>query len=326
MHDNRTEIILAVTARNEATVIADCLRSILKAARFAEERLPLCWRLVAVLDECTDDTEAIVRCVGSFEVIHSTGGLVEAQRTVANRTPFVIYADADILLDRSALFVLCREMLATPALIVAYPRKAPLRPQRASLLAAALYEYNRLNGFQDTRRYFNGKLFAIRDWRVPALSELCPRLAKLPADGFYRLHDALQIDDIYLSRDILRRHGSDSIREVADAQIYFRPPETFSGMYHTYRRMRREIERLNILFPESIPAHQNRRLNRAALRAAPAREQFLWLCFQLWLRLCMMRYRWEKFYYQHLASDPCPTWPAISETKRPFSNVTAPLA
>jgi hypothetical protein len=90
--------------------------------------------------------------------------------------------------------------------------------------------------------------------------------------------------------------------------------------------MRREIERLNILFPETIPAHQQRRLDTAALRAASPHDRFLWRWFHVWLRICMARYSLEKFYYQRLAFHPCPTWPAISETKHPFSNAAAPPA
>jgi hypothetical protein len=86
--------------------------------------------------------------------------------------------------------------------------------------------------------------------------------------------------------------------------------------------MRREIERLNILFPETIPAHQRREHDNNAERSASRRDRFLWRWFHLWLWICIVRYRLERFYYQRFAARPCPTWPAIHETKVPFSDAT----
>jgi hypothetical protein len=281
----------------------------------AEAELPVRFDLVAVLDDCTDETGGIARSFSRVRTVASTGGLVEAQRQVANTTSFVVFSDADILIGETAVSAICRAMLENPALQVAYPRKTPLPPRRRTLLSSALYCYNRVNGFQDRRRYFNGRFFAIRDWRVPTLAELQPRLAQLPRDGFYDFHAGMRIDDIFLSRDILSRYGADAIRELGDGEIFFRPPETFGGMYHTYRRMRLEIERLNILFPETVPVHQQRRYNRAAERRAPLRDRFWWRWFRAWLALCVARYRLERIYYRRFASRPCPAWPVIEETK-----------
>jgi glycosyltransferase involved in cell wall biosynthesis len=282
MPDSPTIVTVAVTAKNEAATIGGCLRSLLASAREAEAQLLLAFRVVVILDDCTDNTEDIARSFG-VETKLSTGGLVEAQRLVARERPFVIFSDADILIGETALTAVCRAMLENAALQVAYPRKTPLCPSSRSLLAEALYCYNRVNGFQDARRYFNGKFFAIRDWRVPTLAELQSRLARLSPDGFYDFHVGMRIDDIYLSRDILLRYGGEAILEVPDSEIFFRPPETFAGMYHTYRRMRLEIERLNILFPESAPAHQNRRFQRDVERRAPLRDRLLWRWFRVLL-------------------------------------------
>jgi len=319
-------ITVAVTAKNEAAAIADCLRSLLAAVRRAEAMLPLRLQVVAILDDCTDSTEAIVRTFPEVSITHSSGGLIEAQRLVANTPPFVIFSDGDILVGESALVAVCRAMLETPILQVAYPRKIPLPPQRRSLLAAALYCYNRVNGFQNARRYFNGKFFAIRDWRVPTLEELQPRFALLSRDGFYDFHSGMRIDDIYLSRDILRRYGPEAIRETSEGEIFFRPPESFSGMYHTYRRMRREIERLNILFPETAPVHQRRQYDRDAERRAALRDRLLWRWFRVWLGVCVARYHLEKLYYRHFASSPSPAWPTITETKTALCHDTVPPA
>src|SRR5579884_3878026 len=97
MLETRETITLAVMAKNEAAAIGDCLRSILLAVSRAEACMPVNIRVVSILDDCTDETETIVRGFPRVEVMHSSGGLVEAQRRVANTRPFVIFSDADIL-------------------------------------------------------------------------------------------------------------------------------------------------------------------------------------------------------------------------------------
>jgi hypothetical protein len=206
-------------------------------------------------------------------------------------------------------------MLDDPVLQVAYASKSPLPPQRRTLMAAALYCYNRVNGFQTARRYFSGKFFAIRDWQVPTLAELQPRLQSLPQDAFYDYHAGLRVDDIWLSRDILKRHGDQAIREIEGAHLRYHPPETFTGMYRMYLRMTREIERLNVMFPETIPVHQHRGYDRAVVRMAPWRDRWLWRVFRVALSLCRLRYKVERYYYQNIATAPLDAWRPVEETK-----------
>ena len=312
-------ITVGVTARNEESCIANTLRSLTESAVWAEAQGIATYDLITVLDECTDGTEAIVQTFPRVRVVHTQGGLIEAQRLLARERPFVIYCDADIVIGKEVLGELTQAMLREPSLQVAYPRKYPLPPLRSTLMASALYCYNRVEGFQKARRYFNGKLFAIRDWRAPTLSELAPRLEKLPRDCFYDFHAGLRVDDIWLSRDILQRHGSDALREIASAEIGFRPAETLAGMYRIYLRMRREIERLNILFPESIPAHHSRGYDWEAERRAPLKDRLLWRVFRLALALCKARYRVERFYYQRLSRTPVNAWKPVTESKAPAS-------
>ncbi len=308
-------ITIGVTARNEEACIAATLVSLLRSVDAAESTGLADFEVVAILDECTDSTEEVVLGFPRVRVIHARGGLIEAQRLIAHRRPFVIFCDADILLGENVISSLATTMLAQPHLQVAYPSKRPLPPRRRTLVAAALYCYNRVEGFQNSRRYFNGKLFAIRDWQAPTLAELAPRLQALPADRFYDFHAGLRVDDIWLSRDILSRHGPDAIREVIEAEIQFRPPETFTGMYRMYLRMRREFERLNILFPESIPAHHHRGYDREAERRAPLSDRILWRVFRAALAVCKLRYRLEKFIVQSLPGRPLDAWRPVVETK-----------
>ena len=316
-----TTICLAVTARNEEQSLSGCLRSLLRSVDAAEASLPLRFDVVVVADDCTDQTARIANLFSRVRVLTSSGGKVEAQRRVANTTPFVLFSDADIIVSENTVAAVCRAMLNRPELQVAYPRKRPLAPARTTLLARALHCYNRVNGFQEPRRYFHGRFFAIRDWRVPTREELRPRLSSMPEDRFYDFHAGMRVDDIWLSRDILRRYGPDAIRE-AGAEIWFRPPETFAGMYRTYHRMRREIERLNRMFPETVMVHQQRSYDWEAVRCASLEDRWLWRYFRIALVLCRVRYRCEKLFYQRLSRTVCAPWPPIEETKRSLSLLT----
>ena len=310
----RPFITIGVTAKNEERAIGTCLESLIASVAFAEETVASRFQIIVVLDDCTDNTAGVVRKYG-LPTIVSSGGLVEAQRQLADRRPFVLFCDADLLVDRVTIGALAGAMMNAPSLQVAYASKSPLPPSRRTLIAEALYSYNRTNGFQEKRRYFCGKCFAIRDWQVPTLAELQPRLRVLPQDHFYNFHAGMRIDDIYLSRDILKRYGGAAIREIPEAHVRFKPPQTFHGMYHTYLRMRMEIERLDLLFPDSRPAHQRRSTDAAQTRQATRRELFLLRVFNFYLLLCRARYRLERFYYQRVSKEICPAWPIVSESK-----------
>lgn len=320
-----TEIPVAVTARNEERSLRACLAS-LAAAVDAARSPSVSPRLTVVLDDTTDGSEEVARAAG-VEVLSSTGGLVEAQRRVVRSfpaAPFVIFSDADLRVERPTLASLIEAMLGEESLRVAYPPKSPCPPRRRHLLARALHAYNRTDGLQTRRHYFNGKLFAIRGWRMPTREELAPRLASLRRDDFYDYHAGMRVDDVYLSRSIFMESGAEAIRQVDGGRIWFRPPETFEGMYRTYRRMRMEIERLDVLFPETREVHRRwgvRSTDRPRFRGAGAEDRFLWRVFQAALVLCKARYRLERFYYRHLAPKPCDPWQAIDETKEPIPGV-----
>lgn len=316
-----TRICLAITARNEERALGPCLRSLLRSVAQAESSIPLHFDVVVVADDCTDRTEEIARSFSRVRILNSSGGKVEAQRKVANRTSFVLFSDADILLRNDTVTAVCQAMLDDKALQVAYPRKRTLPPARTTLLANAIHCYNRVNGFQHPRRYFNGKFFAIRDWQVPTLQELRPRLASLAKDRFFDFEAGMKVDDIWLSRDILRRYGDGAIREVAGGEICYRAPETFKGMYRTYRRMRREIERLNHLFPETVPVHQLRRYDWDAVRRANPRDRWLWRSFRVALGACQCLYGCERLYYQRLSQRFCVSWKPVKETKQSLDTV-----
>jgi hypothetical protein len=143
----------------------------------------------------------------------------------------------------------------------------------------------------------------------------------LPADPFYTYQRGVLAADIYLSRWILQEYGPEAIREASGGRVWFRPPETFEGMYRTYKRMRREIERLDAIFPESRATHRRhgiRRCDPQALAQASRRDRWLWRLFHAALALCRLRYGLERFYYQHLSGRSDLAWGTVVESKHPI--------
>jgi hypothetical protein len=192
----------------------------------------------------------------------------------------------------------------------------PLPPRRRSLLAAALHTYNLRRGFSSARSWFNGKLFAMRAWDVPTRAALRERIEALPDDPFYDFPAGLVVDDIFLSRAVVLAHGPASIAETSRGVVLFRAPETWRGMHRYYRRMRRELERLDMLFPETVAAHRAHGRRRPDLLAtASRRERVHYALFELALVACQAAYVTERAFVRHVRRAPRESWPAIEETK-----------
>ena len=314
------EIPVVISAKNEAFALGACLDSLLVARRYAEERLSLRLDLVVVLDDCTDGSGEIARARG-VRTLESSGGKVAAQRAGLRPSPFCIFSDADIAVAPDTLFALATVMLADPLAQVATPRRVPLAPMRRTLLARALYVYNLHRGFQSERTWFSGKLFAIRSWSIPTCAEVAERAARLPGDPFYELERGVFIDDIYLSRTIVEAHGPRALAESAEGCIYFRAPETWRGMYRYFRRMRREVERIDLLFPESRATHARfgrRHTDESKIADAPGLDRWLFRLFAVAVMGCRLLYRADRALTRHFLRVPRPDWIPILETKSPI--------
>lgn len=308
-------IPVTVTARDEERALGACLDSLQAALAVAEHRLGLGFDLAVVLDECTDRTAAIAEQRG-VRALTSHGGKVEAQRAALRDGPFHIFSDADIVIERDTIAGLCEAMLDETTQI-AFPQKLPLPPRSRSLLASALHVYNARRGFSSQRTWFSGKLFAIRTWAIPDAAEIARRAHPLPVSRFYDLAAPLRVDDIFLSRNTVHVHGPGALRETAGV-VRFRAPETWRGMYRYYRRMRRELERIDALFPESRDVHHRYGSRRPdELAGATPNELHAWRVFQIALAACRIAYRGERIACDHLGMRPGDPWPVIAETKQP---------
>lgn len=307
-------IPITIAAKNEARCLGACLDAVLAAMRHAAEE-GLGFDLLVVLDDCSDDSEAVARGRG-VRTVRSSGGKVEAQRAGLRAGPFAVFLDADVLISPPTLAALARALIDRPALVVASPPRRPLAPVSRGWLARALHVYNRERGFSSQRTWFNGKCFAMRGWSVPTRAELAPRIARLPVDHFHDYAAGMRVDDIYLSRRVVADHGPAALAETDAGCVLYRAPETLRGMYRYYRRMRMELDRVSALFPELDAAAARfgaRRPDRLA-SASPS-DRRAYRLFSAALAVCRVGYRLERAYYQHFARSPCPAWPPVEETK-----------
>jgi hypothetical protein len=312
-------IPIGVTARNEARNIQALLDSLRVAIARATAELDCRYQLHVLLNDNDDDTASLLAGARDVRLWHTSGGIIEAQRALAEHArnaPFLIFSDADIRVASDAVLEVTRAMLTGPQLEVAYAEKFPIEPLRNTPLARALYFYNLREGYQTERHYFNGQFFAIRHWRIPRVRDL--RWDPAGDNRFRNLAAGIRVDDIYLSRELFSRLGPEAIRCVAGGGIRYRPPETLRGMFRKYQRMRLEIERMHCFFPPTREVHERwgrRSLDRERLKAAPLREKLYYAVFRLALGLCKLAYHAQRLYYTSLAASDCPTWAPVVETK-----------
>lgn len=315
-------IPIIVCARNEERAIAKTIEALLVAKRHAEQRCAHTYVLRVVDDESSDRTAALARAYEGVEVRPSRGGKVEAQRTGLERAhasaalPFAIFCDADVRPSEDALLALTTLLDERDDVQVATCPLRPLAPRRRTLLADALHTYNLRRGFSSSRTWFNGKLFAIRVWHVPSRAALEPRIAGLEPDPFYDFDAGITIDDIYLSRAVVLEHGPRAIAESDVGYVLYRAPETWRGMNRYYRRMRRELERMDRLFPETARVHREHGHRTADLLASSSRrERMHHALFSAALAVCKGAYVAERAWTRHVSRRPRAPWPAIEETK-----------
>jgi glycosyltransferase involved in cell wall biosynthesis len=316
-----TSVPVIVCAKNEERALGPTLEALLAACEHAEEQGSFTYDVRVVLDDTTDGSATVARRHPRVTILESSGGKVEAQRTglraqAGAPAPFAIFCDADVRPSEDALLALTRLLDARPEIQVATCPLRPLPPRRSTPLAAALHTYNLRRGFSSSRTWFNGKLFAMRGWDVPARAELASRIAALPVDPFYDLAAGVVIDDIFLSRAVVLAHGPAALAETPSGEVLFRAPETWRGMHRYYRRMRRELERLDLLFPETVTAHRRHGRRRADLLPdAPLRERVHYALFASALVVCKTAYVAERAFVRHLRRAPRDPWPTIEETK-----------
>ena len=282
-----------IPAHNEQARIGRLLDSVANGLAAAERRGAV-WRseTVVVLDRCVDDTESIARSQRAL-VLHcpSPFGKVEALRV--GLTPAVdvhVCVDADVVLGRNTLFDLVEALQQDPSVHATCP---PLAPEPLfgpkTPLAWALYRYNAARGFSSERLWLSGRCYAVRH-------------VSFPSD--------LQADDIWLSR-ALSAHSPGAIKHVDTDPVCYRAPSTIQGMSRTYRRLKRELARVDERFPELPSPGRDRKVD--SLHSVG--DRLAYAIFQAALALCRVHAVYREL-LQPWRGELEEPWPVVRESKR----------
>ncbi len=306
----RRTVPLVIAAKNEAANIGACVRSARQAAAFAEARWPVSIDVRVVCDDCEDETEALARAAGATTLRSSGGKVIAQRRGAAMKAPYYLFSDADVVLSEDALSALCGAMEVGPQVLAASVPRVPLRPVSSGLVAEAAYLYNLRRGFRTEPGWISGRMFAVRCYDVPGPAPACRD------DRYLALERGVVAEDIYLSRSVLQRGGRAALVETTRGAVFFRPPETLRGLYRYYRRLRRELERTDALFPLLRALHVVRRVDTAALASAPRRERSLFRVFVATMRAFEVIYLVDRAYHRRVLRRSGAAWPVVEESKR----------
>ena len=308
-----SRVRIVVPARNEAGRLGQCLLALLGSMDRAHAHS---CELVVVVDRCGDDTAAIARgfnvavidCPAPF-------GKVEALRAgMADVvSDIVIGVDADVVVGPRTIGSLIDALDADSRLLAACPPLQPLPPLQRTPLAWALYRYNRQRGFSSERRWLNGRCWATRPFTFPTAASMEQRADDAGLAVDHPLRGPLLADDVWLSRQVVDIGGDDAIAVVETDAVFFRPPATLEGMSRYWRRLQRELGRVDVLFPE-LPRPPARRPD--LLASAPITDHVAWWIFQVALAWC----RWRGVDDDDDDDDDgngVDTWPIVAESKAP---------
>jgi glycosyltransferase involved in cell wall biosynthesis len=305
---------IVVPARNEATRLGALLASVSRGLQHARAH-GATWpsEVAVVLDRCHDATERIARDAGA-QVLQCPApyGKVEALRAGSNRDAAVhVYLDADVVLGERTLLDLITTLQRDARVLAACPPLAPLPPESPlTPLAWALHRYNAARGFSSERLWLSGRCYALRWVDFPSPAELGRRAERTGAQRFRGARAPLLADDVWLSRQLLAQ-GPHAIRHVDTDPVLYRAPRSLRGMSRTYRRLRRELSRVDQLFPE-LPAPGR---DRHKDRVRGARDRLALALFNLALMGCRAHAWLEDGTERALAWTPDP-WPSVVESKR----------
>ncbi|MEV4621871.1 glycosyltransferase family 2 protein [Asanoa sp. NPDC049573] len=320
---------VGVAARNEEATIEHSLRSIDDA--LTELPGDVTVEVIVAVNGSTDQTRQIAddHATGRthYRVIETDAGLVEAQRAIAraaDTADYLIFVDADCLLDRHCLRVLA-EVMEDRTVQATWATRALVGPTRPGFWRGLLNFGDYHPDVILRGHYLVGQAFAIRRYDVPYGS---PHREPQPAKvvTHLQLDRGPLTDDSYLSRSLIAGFGREAIRPAAGAIVYSHPMRSLRDLYRAQRRKAYEVERLNMLFPELRTIrgkHFGRRIDAAAYARLSriARLQCrlylplyanLWRLAQWQLAASLRLLRWG------VPLRPCDIWPVVEGTKKPF--------
>jgi len=327
-------ISIGIAARNEEKTIAQTLLSLEKSILVFPNHVA--FEVIIAINGCTDSTESIVNRIKNqntnerinFVVTHSPEGLIEAHRAIlaaSQSDDYVIFLDADLIIDQRCILELASAMEKNRSLRVAwanilpYDHVSPVFPK----LVLNFTDY-----FPQTltqRKYFSGRAFATRGYNTSYgetnLNKLSPKLV-----AFLRLREGPLIDDVLLSRTIFYEKGPSAIKFCKEARVFFQPIGTLKDFYYSQRRTVIERYRISILFPQlkAVPrSYYKRTPQKEYLSGLSPRIRITHRCYTLLYKMARKVAYVEFGYYRMLLFlgvplQSCRIWPALRSTKKEF--------
>lgn len=240
---------IGICAKNEENLIFDCLGSVEESLESFVKKP----EIIICINQTTDNTKNEVKKFAKrskikIKIIFAKN-LIESQRKIWNsaKNKPVVFIDADVKIAKNAIFELLRPMQKNAKIMISYAESKYVWPKNPTLVSR-IYKLYTSEKLLYSRRYFHGRMFAIRDWNIPPQNEILARAEK--GKSLLKYGRGIMTDDIILSFYIIKKYGEDSIFQVKNPQVFSRPIEGFSEWREMYRRANIELVKIMKWFPE----------------------------------------------------------------------------
>lgn len=204
----------------------------------------------------------------NLSVVKSKLGKLNAEKKIVKIRKFdgfILFCDADTILDKKSIKYLYNRLLYTNYLRVVYAKVLPIFPRKLNNFQNIMKDYYDMRKFLPDRGCFHGRMFMIRDEKdILKEYDINKRLKKIPQNIIKKLYltKGPICDDIILSAAIVHEHGQQSVEKVHKSKVYFYPPSNMYDFFLGVRRYVIEIKRINILFPEYTKINNSKKFER----------------------------------------------------------------
>lgn len=267
-------LTIGIPVKNEENTISSTLLSLKQAIKHLDKRVQ--FETIVCLNGTTDNTPAVIRSKQNrdlckdlhLSIVRSRAGKLMAEKKIANIRKFngfILYCDADVIIDRLAVKKLYESMYENNTLRVVCAKVLPIFKGHLNNFQKIMKAYYEMRYLLPQRGCFHGRMFIVRDAQdILEKYELAPRLKSLPHDIVKKLYlDKGPIcDDIILSAAIVHKYGQNAIKRVQSAKVYFYPPDNRYDFFLGVRRYTIEMQRINTLFPEYASINSSERFER----------------------------------------------------------------
>jgi len=267
-------LTIGIPVKNEENTISSTLKALDRAIRYLDKRVPI--ETIVCLNGTTDNTQAIIEnrknrafCKRlNLSIVRSRAGKLLAERKIARVRKlhgFILYCDADTIIDKRAVKELYSSICKNDELRVACAKVLPIFNKPLNNFQKIMKAYYEMRYLLPVRGCFHGRMFIVRDADdVLEQYDIAERIKRVPRNTVRKLYlDKGPIcDDIVLSAAIVHKYGQHAIQRVHTAKVYFYPPANRYDFFLGVRRYTIEMQRINTLFPEFVSINNSKPFER----------------------------------------------------------------